>query len=328
MKLIKFLFLIILVSSCNNSKNEGLTTEEPQDLIINDTIQPVAPEIFSKFKSIRDFTINSTEDEAYFTLQTPLSEVSVIMKLLKDNSKWSSPEITTFSGRYSDLEAYFSPDNLRLYFSSNRPVSQDSTSTKDFDIWYVERKSTSDSWSKPINVGAPVNTNADEFYPAITNSKNLYFTAITEETGPGDDIFISKWENNTYSNPEQLSDSINTKGAEFNAYVSPDESFILFSGWRRPDGIGSGDIYLSKKVNGQWQGAENLGKAVNSKQIDFCPYVNLETQTLYFTSRRSGLQKPDSGFVKTQDLMKELNRYDDGSSKIYKVDFQLVLSNL
>lgn len=328
MKIIKYLVLGLFIFSCGETKENAITNEKSLADYSNDTIQPVIPEELSKFKSIRDFTINDEEDEAYFTLQSPLNEVSVIMRLSKSENGWSSAEMASFSGRYSDLEPFFSPDYLRLYFASNRPVSKDSTNTKDFDIWYVERSSVTAKWSQPVNVGAPINTKADEFYPAITSSKNLYFTAITEATGPGDDIFISVWNGSGYESPKQLSDSINTKGAEFNAYVSPDESYILFGGWRRPDGVGAGDIYISQKKDGIWQKAKNLGTPFNSKSTDYCPYVNTKTNTLYFTSRRSGIKVPDSGFNSTEELFKAINRYDDGSSKIYKVDFETILKSL
>ncbi|MDO1502046.1 hypothetical protein Q2T40_18070 [Winogradskyella maritima] len=290
MKFFQLALIMLCVVSCQDGKESANTSKTASVDYSQDTIQPVIPEILSKFKSIRDFTINGVEDEAYFTLQSPLNEISVIMKLSKSENGWSSPEMASFSGRYSDLEPFFSPDYLRLYFSSNRPVSKDSSNIKDFDIWYVERSSVMEEWSQPVNVGTPVNTKADEFYPAITLSKSLYFTAITEETGPGDDIFVSTWNGNRYETPKQLSDSINTKGAEFNAYVSPDESYILFGGWRRPDGIGAGDIYISEKKNGIWQKAKNLGIPLNSENTDYCPFVNTETNTLYFTSRRSGLK--------------------------------------
>jgi hypothetical protein len=36
-----------------------------------------------------------------------------------------------------------------------------------------------------------------------------------------------------------MGDVINTESYEFNAYVAPDESFLIFSGYNREDGYGS-----------------------------------------------------------------------------------------
>ena len=115
------------------------------------------------------------------------------MKIIKENGIWKAPEISHFSGQYTDLEPFLSPDNLRLYFASNRPISEDSTNIKDIDIWYVDRKSIDSEWSQPKNIGAPINTDADEFYPAVATNGNLYFTSIKKELDSEDDIFLSKF---------------------------------------------------------------------------------------------------------------------------------------
>ena len=60
-----------------------------------------------------------------------------------------------------------------------------------------------------------------------------------------DDIFVSKWENGKYTEPVSLSDSINSDGYEFNAFIAPDESYIIFTAYQREDGFGSGDLYMS-----------------------------------------------------------------------------------
>lgn len=315
-----FTLFILCVFSCKdtetNSSEPKLTETKTE---VPEGVQPFAEHIFSKYSNVRDFTITADETEAYFTLQSPARELSVIMKIKKENDVWQQPEITSFSGKYTDLEPFLSPDNLKLYFVSNRPVSKDSTNTKDMDIWYVERAAKTDVWSKPKNIGAPINTEADEFYPSVASNGNLYFTTIKKELKSQDDIFMSRWENNTYSEPVILGEGVNTIGAEYNAFVAPDESYLIFGGWRRPDGLGSGDMYISRYINGKWTNAENLGDKINSKDMEFCPFVN--DGTLYFTSRRSNVSSKEDGFTNTEELLTEINKYDNGSSRIYKTHF-------
>ncbi len=314
------LFFITSLMSCKQKETQKEDITKSETITeIKEEVQPFAEHIFSKFTNVRDFTINADETEAYFTLQSPARELSVIMKIKKENNKWQYPKVCSFSGRYSDLEPFLSPDNLKLYFVSNRPVSKDSINTKDMDIWYVERTTEMDVWSKPKNIGAPINTEGDEFYPSVANNGNLYFTTIKKELDSEDDIFISKWKNNAYSEPELLSERINTRGAEYNAFIAPDESYIIFGGWRRPDGLGSGDMYISRNINGEWTKAENLGNKINSKYMEFCPFVI--NGTLYFTSRRSSVTQKENGFKSTEELLSEINRYDNGASRIYKVIF-------
>ena len=312
--------IIIMLSSCKKGEaSEEETNASETKTEVKEGVQPFSEHIFSQFTNVRDFTMDKDETEAYFTLQSPSRELSVIMKIENKNGKWEAPEISSFSGRYSDLEPFLSPDNLKLYFVSNRPVSKDSTNTKDMDIWYVERTTKTDTWSEPKNIGAPVNTEGDEFYPSVASNGNLYFTTIKKELESADDIFISTWENGTYTEPMILGEGVNTKGAEYNAFIAPDESYIIFGGWRRPGALGSGDMYISKNINSKWSSAENLGDKVNSKYMEFCPFVT--NGTLYFTSRRSSVEQKENGFDSTEELLSEINKYDNGASRIYKVDF-------
>jgi hypothetical protein len=53
--------------------------------------------------------------------------------------------------------------------------------------------------------------------------------------------------------------------------------------------------------------------------MEFCPFVN--NGTLYFTSRRSSVEMKENGFTSTEKLMSQINKYDNGSSRIYRVDY-------
>ncbi|NQX82917.1 MAG: PD40 domain-containing protein [Flavobacteriaceae bacterium] len=280
----------------------------------------VVPAIVSlhDFHNVRDIAISSDGNFAYATVQSPLAEVSVLVHIRKMNGNWNSPEIMSFSGKYEDMEPFLSVDNLKLYFASNRPL--DNTSKpKDFDIWYVERDNINSEWGNPINVGSPVNTSYDEFYPSVASNNNMYFTSDNPNAKGKDDIFCSVWADDLYSKPVSLSDSINTESYEFNAYISADEKFIIFSGYNRKDGFGSGDMYISlKDKNNKWTKAKNLGKNINSRYMDYCPFVDTSTMTLYFTSKRSDFKKVQD-FKHIVDVVKEINKPKNGHSKIYKV---------
>ncbi len=198
---------------------------------------------------MRDIAISSEGDEIYFSVQSYVDEVSFIASAKKENNVWSNPEIVSFSGKYFDIEPFLSADGLKLYFASNRPLDNAETKTKDFDIWYVERENKNAEWSNPINLGEPINSSANEFYPSIADNNNFYFTCDERTTKGKDDIFVSMWVDGKYTEPVSLSDSINSDGYEFNAFVAPDESYIIFTAYQREGGFGSGDLYMSYKVS-------------------------------------------------------------------------------
>jgi Tol biopolymer transport system component len=272
----------------------------------------------------RDFAISPDGKELYYTISTPQSTVQTIV-WMKQNSpgKWSAPEVVPFAGMYSDLEPAFSTDGKRLYFSSNRPVT--GSDPKDFDIWVVERSGA--GWGEPKNLGTPVNTAADEFYPSAARNGNLYFTAAYPQ-GPGkEDIYVAAWTNNQFNKPVALDTGVNSKLYEFNAFVDPDEKFILFTSFGRKDDTGRGDLYISTRNSaGQWTTAKNL-KLVNSSRLDYCPYVSPDKKTLFFTSERSQLPVRFEEAA-TYKKIKAVNEQPmNGTGNIYWISLEAVLAN-
>jgi len=268
----------------------------------------------------RDMAISADGNELFYTIQFTKGLYSAIMHCIKKNGVWSEPETASFSGRYSDLEPAFSPDGNTLYFSSDRPL-KDSPAGKDFDIWFVTK--VNGSWQNPQNMGAPVNTTTDEFYASVAKSGNIYFTRGSE--AHKDDIMVCKYINGQYGAAERLSDSINSDGYEFNAYADPEEQFILFSAYRRPEGLGSGDLYISRKnARGSWGKAKNLS-SLNSPSMDYCPFVTADKKWLYFTSDRPVFKTPFSKKQSVTTIKSLLLSPGNGFDDIYRVKFKEVI---
>jgi hypothetical protein len=267
--------------------------------------------------------------EAYFTIQSPDGTISQLAGIRKVNNAWSQPELLPFCDENSYMEPFLSTDGLRLYFASNKSQKElksnrnaEKNSLKDFDLWYVERSGNSAQWSEPVNLGETVNSANNEFYPTLSKNNNLYFT-MEAPTGKGkDDIYFCAWNGKKYEAPVLLNDNINSVGYEFNAFVSNDESFLLYTKYNAEGGFGSGDLYIARKdANGAWQKAENLGKRINTKYMEYCPFYDEKTQTLYFTSKRNLLQSKD--FKNVQEFQEYVNENENGLSKIYQVKIKL-----
>lgn len=297
---------------------------------INFNNPPSTPVLFaegfiSTFMNERDFAISPDGSEIYFTISIPQSVFQTIVVSKKDkNGKWSFPEVASFAGKFSDLEPAFSADGNTLYFASNRPM--EGKQPKDFDIWMVKR--IGNIWSEPKNLGSPVNTEADEFYPSVAKSGNLYFTAQYKEGVGSEDIFLARWANDHYEKPVALDTAVNSKGYEFNAFVDSDEQYILFTAYGRKDDTGRGDLYISTKdKDGKWLPALNL-KFLNSSKLDYCPYVSPDKKILFFTSERNELPAAyESGA--TYKKVKEANQITlNGTGNIYWLSFEKVLSSI
>ncbi|WP_191859224.1 TolB family protein [Hanstruepera ponticola] len=278
---------------------------------------PFASDITSEFPNVRDIAISPNGNEMMFTAQSVMGNLSVIISVTKENNIWNKPQVASFSGMHFDLEPFFSHDGLKLYFVSTRPLNQIETQPKDFDIWYVERANLKAPWSTPKNLGSPINTEHGEFYPSIANNGNFYFTRDDTTKNRKDDIYVSKLLNGTYQEPEALPETINTESYEYNAFIAPDESYLLFGGYNRKDGLGSGDIYISRLTKNGWEQAENLGPNINSDKMDYCPFV--KDNTLYFTSKRDHTKVDHKQPLNLETLLREFNKADNGSSRLFKI---------
>ena len=82
-----------------------------------------------------------------------------------------------------------SPDGLRLYVASNRTGGLGG-----LDIWVAERSSPDGGFGEPINVGAPINSDADDFCPTPVRGRGLLFVSTRAVAGAcgGADIYFAR----------------------------------------------------------------------------------------------------------------------------------------
>ena len=107
----------------------------------------------------------------YFLRSTPNFNFWTIVVAHFERGIWSTPEVAPFSGQYSDADPFITPDGSRLYFISNRPVA--GKQKQQLDIWAMEKLGA--GWSEPKNLGAPINSEGNEWYPTLTRDGTLYF---------------------------------------------------------------------------------------------------------------------------------------------------------
>jgi hypothetical protein len=204
------------------------------------------------------------------------------------DGKWSSPKPMPFSSTYTDRDFTMSPDGQRIYFGSNRPLKEGESSQKSLDICITIR-GQNNTWEQPINLGKPTNTpEFGENYPSIASNGNLYFFSCRNDGLGGCEIYMSQFSKGSYLTPVNLGPAVNSEKNDWDAFIAPDESYIIFSSQNREDTLGEQDLYISYKKDGIWTKARNMGKKVNSLSDEICPSVSLDGKYLFFTSRRRG----------------------------------------
>ena len=86
--------------------------------------------------------------------------------------------------------------------------------------------------------------------------------------------------------PENLGRRINTESREYDPFIAPDESYLIFAS-ERPGGLGAADLYISfREAGGAWGDPKNMGTAVNSSAADYTPMLSPDGKYLFFTSSR------------------------------------------
>jgi hypothetical protein len=117
-----------------------------------------------------------------------------------------------------------------------------------------------------------------------------------------------------------LGDAVNSQSAEIDACIAPDESFIVFASYNRPDDLGRGDLYISFNQNGVWTPAKNLGDKINSNAREYCPILSPDGKYFFFTSFRGFADKPLEKTLTYPQLMSHLKSVRNGLGNIYQVD--------
>jgi hypothetical protein len=251
----------------------------------------------------------------YFAKTVPVNRLGLIVFSNWVNGKWTTPEVAPFSGQYTDYDPFIVKDGSKLFFISNRPLKG---SSRDYNILVVDK--TPNGWSEPRDIGPPINTSNDEFFPWITDDGTMYFSALREGGKGSYDVYRSRFVNGKYIEPENLGDGVNSRFGEIDVTVAADQSFLVVACGGRPDSLGDTDLYISFNRGGVWTPAKNLGAPINSKAREFCPGISPNGKYLFYTSSRGFWDDPLKNRISYRDLSKRLMSSYNGMGDIYQVD--------
>ena len=157
-----------------------------------------------------------------------------------ENGKWLKPMNLgePVNSKYWESQPAISPDSRTLYFVSDRPGGYGK-----LDIW----KSTigkDGKFSKPVNLGATINTDQNEASPFIhLDNKTLYFSSTGLIGMGGYDIFVSKKINDSlWTEPKNLGYPINTEKDENSLIVNAKGNTAYYASDKK-GGYGEMDLY-------------------------------------------------------------------------------------
>ena len=202
-----------------------------------------------------------------------------------------------FSGG-SDVDMFVTADGSEVYFCSDRPTPAKARPTtrsqgggaevrEESDIW-VSRKQ-GEGWGPATWLGPEVNSaEGADYYPTLTRSGTLYFSSNRPGGLGQNDIYRVRRVDGRWGTPENLGAPVNTAGREFDPFIAPDESYLIFAS-ERSGGLGYSDLYVSvRSPNGTWGTPINLGPDVNSATPDYTPMLSPDGRYLFLTSGSAG----------------------------------------
>jgi tetratricopeptide (TPR) repeat protein len=137
-------------------------------------------------------------------------------------------------------------------------------------------------WTGPVNITPELQSDGDFYISCL--SANGKMLLLSKDDDYNSDIFSSTYNGKTWSKTVKLNKNINTKYWESHGFISQDSSILIFSS-DRPGGFGGLDLYISKKIKGEWGPAANLGPEINTMFNEDRPFLINKGKTLFFSSQ-------------------------------------------
>ena len=236
----------------------------------------------------RDMAMTPEGKEIYYTLTPRAMGLSCIMVTREVNGRWTKPEVAAFSGHpgVSDVEPFVSPDGRKFYFVSSRADAEGSSEKADWDIWVMDREG--EGWSLPRPMDAPVNSEHNEFFPSLTRDGTIYFSRALKGQRVHH-IYRSRLVDGKYTEPEKLPEQVNCGTTQFNAFIDPDERYIIVPVAGRRDSQGGVDYYIVfRNDDDTWSPPVNMGPQINTPAMtQWSPYVTPDGKYFFFHLAKS-----------------------------------------
>lgn len=272
----------------NAPKFTGWSTPVNLGPVINSTANDNAPALSRDKRSL------------YFTSNRPGGfggEDIWVSRRTSRNHKWGTPVNLgpTINSGANDRLRYLSPNGRLLLFQSDRAGGFGGS-----DIWVSRRMRRHEDagWGPPVNMGAVVNTNANELGSAFLTGDQaagnpLYFASARPGGLGSADFYASQiLSDGSIGQPVNVVE-LNSPFQDSCLTFSSDGLEVIFTS-TRPDpanAANSNDLWTSTRssIFDSWSSPVNLGVAVNvAGFVDAHPSLSFDGKFLIFTSNRPG----------------------------------------
>ena len=185
----------------------------------------------------------------------------------QDSAGWAFPDSILIEDYYtitSDVSLTMSFDGEVIILSAVRFDS------RDMDLYACFREGRR-RWSKPLHLGRQINSPRRETTPFLSEDhQTLFFSSNRGESSGGNDIFMSKRLDSTWTNwsePQRLTEPINSKSDESQPYFNMTTGYLYFCSRRE----GNSNIYRVRIAPPQPTELEVRGRVLNRRTREIVP---------------------------------------------------------
>jgi len=195
----------------------------------------------------------------------------------------------TLNGRFHDGPATFNKEQDMIIYTRSAMRNQKKqlvNEDRENQFYLYSSEKVDGKWQKPKEL--PFNSpNYSVGHPSLSDDgKTLYFSSNMPGGYGGSDLYKSIYDGETWSEPINLGNEINTPGNEVFPYAH--KSGKLYFSSEGHTTLGGLDVFVSESKGGLWSKPVNLAYPLNSSQDDFAIIFNDNDTTGYVSSNRSG----------------------------------------
>ena len=198
-----------------------------------------------------------------------------------------APELAT---EYNDGPASFNGTGNTIYFSRNaRKAKGTRHGGKPLQLYTASL--VEGQWTKEQHLDF-CDPAYEHTHPSVSPDGSVLYFASDRPGGLGGmDIWRVRYEEQGWSEPENLGSAVNTPGNEAFPFIHDDGTLYFASDGRF--GLGGLDLYAAGVRSGKFRTAENLRSPINSPQDDFGLVFDPTKDQGYFSSNRRGSRGDD-----------------------------------
>jgi len=177
---------------------------------------------------------------------------------------------------------YIMPDNQVMFFVNTVP-------DKGQEIWWCVRDGK--KWQPAAKFESTINQAKNNFMigASYDNARMYIMNMVSDRRSGGFELFEVGNNDGIWSSPKPSPlPSLDLSGSYFDAMITSDENYMLFS-MENEFSYGKEDLYVSiKQLNGSWSAPMNLGSDINTEFSEISPFLTDDGRTLFFATNGKG----------------------------------------